>query len=481
MPFVDQYRQLRWTTSTDIGAAYWYTSDSEDNKIQHLENCENTGYENGDQTTHSWRTSKRSVAADPLEESGFFTQSSGSEFGFLQELNQRNKDDPSRLSRGGATYDTGHEFQTTLREVTYLTNSGAYRKGIGSNQNEYYTGLFELIFPGTLPFDARFPGITPYSADQVNLDGASAVRRTIPNDPIAGLAQFMGELHEGLPHLPIVAGKIQRLKSEKLGSEYLNYQFGIRPFQSDLTKMAQSVGKVSKLLRQLDRDEGLTIRRQAQLQDESTVEELPILNGVSIYMPRRNGQGNQAQMFHDYGLPGGGAHVTKITRSQTWFAGAYSYFLADVDNLVGRLHEFEQKANYLLGTEITLETIWQLTPWSWLFDWFSSIGNILHNATALTSDTTVLRYGYLMHQTDASLEYRLSGLVPYPYDFQGHPTPENYFPTSVAVKYSIRSKQRHRATPYGFGVDLGALSPSRIAILAALGLTRAPGILRNIP
>jgi hypothetical protein len=40
--------------------------------------------------------------------------------------------------------------------------------------------------------------------------------------------------------------------------------------------------------------------------------------------------------------------------------------------------------------------------------------------------------------------------------------------------YMVDQKERVRATPYGFGLDLGSLNPRQWAILASLGLTRAP-------
>jgi len=50
--------------------------------------------------------------------------------------------------------------------------------------------------------------------------------------------------------------------------------------------------------------------------------------------------------------------------------------------------------------------------------------------------------------------------------------PGGTVPPSLTVYLTTKSKTRTKATPYGFGVDWATLSPSRLAILAALGIIR---------
>jgi hypothetical protein len=435
----------------------------------------------GDQSVDSWRTTahSRGENADPLEENGLFTQTSGSQAGFYAELRQRNKDDPGRFGNsgpGGAVYDTGHEFTTIKREIFYADeNVSALRKHHPFGPDLYYTGPIRLYVPGS-DVD-HYPQIPAYTQNQINLDGSAFVRRTIPTNPVASLAQFVGELEQDIPKLPTMAGLVGSSKAVGLSKEYLNEQFGIAPFIGDLTKLASSVKTAGNLLRLLRNGSGLITRRKARIDDSVSVSQSEIaLGSIKPYMPSCLGQTSQIDQFWDSSSTAGVCHVTETIRSQTWFSCAWTYFLDVADDLLSRLSYFEYKANYLLGSEITPETVWQLTPWTWLIDWFSSVGNVIHNAERLSSDSLVMRYGYIMHQTDASIEYRLLGLRGYEGIYPG-----SYFPTSISKTYSITSKERHRASPYGFGVDMEALSPSRAAILGALGLTRAPRILRNNP
>jgi hypothetical protein len=127
--------------------------------------------------------------------------------------------------------------------------------------------------------------------------------------------------------------------------------------------------------------------------------------------------------------------------------------------------EVVRQVNFLLGTEITLDTIWQLTPWSWLFDWFGNVGDILTNASYIGSDGLVLRYGYLMNHVKIVQKYHMpSGAT-----FRGGAKTGPIYNT-----LTFESKERTRATPYGFGSSLSSLSEKQWAILGALGLTRAP-------
>jgi len=152
--------------------------------------------------------------------------------------------------------------------------------------------------------------------------------------------------------------------------------------------------------------------------------------------------------------------------SEAWFSGAWQYHLQDADSFLDRLYYYEQLANHLLGTRFTASTFWELTPWSWLVDWNFDIGRFFKNVDALSSDSLVLRYGYVMHRTECTRIYAKNGLVL---------QPGASAPISSQSYHTVSRKERLRATPYGFGIDMQALSPARIAILAALGLTKAPG------
>lgn len=121
--------------------------------------------------------------------------------------------------------------------------------------------------------------------------------------------------------------------------------------------------------------------------------------------------------------------------------------------------------NHLLGTRLDAETLWNLAPWSWLSDWKANIGDNIANASKLSEDGLVLRYGYLMSETISDHTLSLHGPIP---DGVGSCGP-------ISLTFSTVRKQRVRATPYGFGLDPNGFNVRQWSILGALGITKAPG------
>jgi hypothetical protein len=131
--------------------------------------------------------------------------------------------------------------------------------------------------------------------------------------------------------------------------------------------------------------------------------------------------------------------------------------------------EFERRANIVLGTRLTPDVLWNLAPWSWLVDWFGNVGDVSSNATALSNDNLVMRYGYLTKKVSVTYSYTCPDVRS-----NGHKL------GSVTTGLINTSLERRRATPYGFGIDLNGLSVAQWAILGALGLTKSPRTLRQV-
>jgi hypothetical protein len=117
-------------------------------------------------------------------------------------------------------------------------------------------------------------------------------------------------------------------------------------------------------------------------------------------------------------------------------------------------------ADKLFGISLTPEVLWNLAPWSWAVDWFSNTGDVISNLSDWASDGLVLQYGYMMEHTVSSYTYSMSPTGIY----RGVPAPP--------VSFVTETKIRRRASPFGFGINLSALSARQNAILVALGLSR---------
>jgi len=160
--------------------------------------------------------------------------------------------------------------------------------------------------------------------------------------------------------------------------------------------------------------------------------------------------------------------LKKHTLKDVWFSGAYTYHLPTDDGLIGRLERYEAEADRLLGIELTPAVLWELTPWSWLVDWLFDIGNLFQTSTLLSSDGLGLKYGYLMCHTRETHTYSWQKGIQF---ING---------TSSGPIYNTlrrETKERVKATPYGFGSAVTGFTSHQWAILGALGLTKAPNVL----
>jgi len=358
-------------------------------------------------------------------------------------------------------FDNGHEFRVSknIRENAIMQTL-RYPGGPG---DYVYRGPIELSWP----FSSS-PWIDPYDyMPNLNTVGASFIGNTIPTRPVAALTAFLGELREGLPRL--IGWSLFRQRSSKsVGGEYLNVAFGWKPLASDIQKVARSVHRGNALVRQLYRDSGRNVRRKRAGRWETESKDVGTYN-INCYIPGFDNAPYDVTNQYLLAPRQVKVQIFDNVRSRSWFAGAYTYHIPVDHDLLDRLDGFERKANYLLGTRLTPDIIWQLTPWSWLFDWFGNLGSVLRNAEAFTEDSLVLRYGYLMHEIHAT-RFLISAPIP-TNTWEGKSAP-------VLITYDSVIKTRTRATPYGFGLDVGNFSPSKWAILGALGMSRSPGVLR---
>ncbi len=124
------------------------------------------------------------------------------------------------------------------------------------------------------------------------------------------------------------------------------------------------------------------------------------------------------------------------------------------------------KALELLGLDITPATLYQLAPWSWLLDWFSSLGNAVQNLSTLDWSNVLLDYSYLTVVVKTITTSSVT--APSSWGSGQYSMSTNYMSQRVVQTEKIREQ----ASPYGFSVSWAGLSPFQLSILAALGMTR---------
>jgi hypothetical protein len=284
----------------------------------------------------------------------------------------------------------------------------------------------------------------------------------MPTLPQANLAQSLVEIvREGIPKM--VGYQLLSMRDTvraALGGEYLNIEFGWKPLISDLKACINAVLAAGTLLEQLERDSGRNVRRRYTFPEKKDSYSSEGLG--AIYTPTHQGSPAFQRAFSARSnLP---TTFTEVKSTKKWFSGAYTYHLAPNHGAVNKVKRAQQQASYLLGLELTPELLWEVAPWSWLSDWVVNIGENITNASRLSKDDLVIRYGYLMVQSEVTWTRTMRGASTYRSGALGD---------LILVTKALR-KERFRATPFGFGINTDAFSPRQWAILGALGMTRGP-------
>jgi len=425
------------------------------------------------QVTTSYRTGKGAEGGTSVEEDSDTALLSATNYSdrfkvMKEELRREPK----------SVLDNGHEFKTQKAIVSFCSSliTGWIPQGVGS-WVAFSGPCWPAVWPsGTMP-NGTFKYMDP--AD-LGWYGPRAISATTPTNPSAEVATALTELYrEGFPRIPgSTIRREARLEAKRqktlplpkraagsAGSEYLNVEFGWKPLVRDLRRIAGAVKESNKILKQHRRNSGESIRRQYTFPVERTFDSKPAVLGVLM---TNSASTAWRSAFVGESVSGPMTEETETER-EVYFSGAYTYHVRDADKSAHNLDTFEQRANLLLGTRITPEVVWNVAPWSWLVDWRVNVGENISNATALASDGLVIRYGYLMVKTTVRHTYTLVG-------------PRLNSNATQRVPYTIQfvteTKERYRASPFGFGSNPASFTGRQWAILASLGMTKGDKALR---
>lgn len=371
------------------------------------------------------------------------------------------------LSKGQSSGDVGGPFTTTKKWVQ-ASKLEPVTLGGGKLDLQLFRRYVVTYVGPVLPIAPVSMVFPPSAADSDNSLmqlGTTAIARCSPSNPTADTSVFLKELlSEGIPHLFLgtmksLAGMGAQTRRKALGDGYLNFEFGWKPFVSDLKQSAEAIAKADEIMRQFERDSGKVVRRKYFFRDfdETTSNEVKS-NCSPWYNPSNS-------LLIDNNLINKGKVIrTERTYRKTWFSGAFQYYVPSEYRFSKRdgIAYAVIQARKVHGLSLTPDVIWNSMPWSWLVDWFSNTSEVLQNLTDWAIDNQVMRYGYIMQHTRHEYTYTFVGET-------GFQTRDVVVPSVTLV---TETKVRRRATPYGFGLDIGSFSNRQKAIVAALGLSR---------
>jgi len=183
--------------------------------------------------------------------------------------------------------------------------------------------------------------------------------KTNPSVPHVSVPTFVGELKD-LPGLVKGYGDTL-LKSAANG--YLSWRWAIKPMISDLRKLYSFMKAVDdRIIMLMKLRAGETLRKRCSLGTTDG----PIDSPATYFMESRLEGGLDAT-----------AYATK--HSKAW--GSCSWKLLPDSVLptlgYGKISELAKELTFGFTSHELLAAAWELTPWSWLADWFGNTGDII--------------------------------------------------------------------------------------------------------
>jgi hypothetical protein len=232
-------------------------------------------------------------------------------------------------------------------------------------------------------------------------------------------------------------------------------EFGWQPLLGDIHDFSHGVTRLSDIYEQYAKNSGKVVRRRYDFPSTQTEVETTFASNVGVTLVG-NVSSNNWFLDKQEGL--GKVYRNRRTNVRRWFSGAFTYYVPPLED---SFVDHANRAVETLGLDLNPETLWEIAPWSWAVDWFSNVGDLIHNANSWSTDGLVLKYGYIMEHSVVRDTYTWSG-VP-------RLMPTGTYPQRIVLE--TETKLRRRATPFGFGLS-GGLTNRQKAIAAALGITR---------
>jgi len=286
-----------------------------------------------------------------------------------------------------------------------------------------------------------------YSPDSY---GPSAYARMKPTQPSFSASVAIAELRE----LPKAVWQLREGLSnlKELSNWWLALQFGWKPLLMDIFSIVDLQRKQQKIINQLLRDNGKPVRRRIVLADNMSNPTITEGENWGYFYPGfTTGYMKSNPKFRQ----------SEYTREIVWASARFRYWLPPgTPDVIYR----QKLLRGLYGLNIAPSTVWNLMPWSWLADWFTTVGDSLENLEAGVADRLAADYFYVMMKASRVIE-RSSN-----YEFAdkwGNP---------VKTHGTARSEGFHKirgvGDPFGWRINESSLSGMQLSILGALGMSR---------
>jgi len=167
---------------------------------------------------------------------------------------------------------------------------------------------------------------------------------------------------DGLKQLPAITRRYARLAADKIAKGNLQWKFGIAPMIGDVTRLLKFSDVVNRRMIYLRKiRDGKELRRNVTLGSDDFVQ---IQKNVSL--DTSTGRTFRGTKYTSYSY--------KEWASCRWLATSSTPQIPEDDSA---LRYLAVRNAYGLNSRGALEAAYELTPWSWLMDWYSNIGDFL--------------------------------------------------------------------------------------------------------
>ena len=308
----------------------------------------------------------------------------------------------------------------------------------------------------------------------LNNEAAGMMRRSIPTAPAFNLVRALGELRD-FPRALHPGNYVPRTGSEVAGA-YLNMVFGLQPTASDLVKAANAVVDSDKHIREFLHSERQQLRRsQSHVRDEYHGTDTPWNpSGTST------SSGSISIDSMDWGkltmyAPPSGRDIFGL-RGSPWSVMAevhaiatlrqfatWEFFIPRPTGFPGRLDSYRRQAEQVVGSGLSASTVYDLTPWTWLGNWFADVGGLLRYQESVASNSVVAsRSGWVYEIKSKVNTWLVNSNFPVSgRELSGYPM----------FSCTAKKQTRRAGGPYGI-LQPWSLSSGQTAILSALAIGR---------
>lgn len=315
----------------------------------------------------------------------------------------------------------------------------------------------------------------------------SLLRESRPPIERFNLARSIAELKDA-PLLLRMGNYVPRSPRD-LGGAVLNFLFGLKPTGEDIGKALALAMKTEASVLSLIEAENIQERRYnvKELLNESDSGTVKLnLNsdkswGATFGLGPFQVKGHYLTTYGDTGSFGNVMDSMFtwsywITQHIRTFA-TWEYFVPRPLGLEERLPAYRLAAENLLSTaKLDASVIYDLTPWTWLGNWFADIGGLLRYQQAVIDNHQVMSNSGYTIQTEIVGAVTYDGQIPNAKNGVGNYF-KMYYLNHPASTSSFRQKRviREPCSPYAVGPTWD-FSLQQWGILGALGLSRSPGV-----